>query len=774
MPLPLHALIFTVGIVFVATRPALDALSIAIALSCAAVMLCSGVGARLATPFALGVMWAWTRAVVSLPAELPSTVNGTDLLVVGDVVSLPEVQAGRAQFDFAPHSASVPGLPSRMRLSWFHAERAPRAAERWQLEVRLRARRGFANPGGYDYEGELFRAGIGATGYVRPSSHNRRLGSRAWIYPVLAVRAAVAGRIERLLGDSAAAGVIAGLAVGASQGISAAQWQVFAATGTTHLIAISGLHVTMVAALAMLVAQALWRLPRRRRPRSSRPQFACLCGGLAALAYAALAGFSVPTQRTLIMLLAALSATWLRRAQPPSNVLSLALIAVLLIDPHAVLTAGLWLSFVAVAAIFMGVGSLLERPRPLQTFLATQAAVSVALVPATVLLFGSVSLVAPAANLLAIPLFSGVLVPGTLLGMALLLPLRPLGELMLELMARVFEVSWPVLEWAARLPGALIHLPSPEPWQSFVLGVTAAVLMGPLPWILRVPGLLVLIPIVWSGPERPAMGGFAITTLDVGQGLAVVVRTRAHALLFDSGPAFRSGRSAADLVIVPYLRAQGIRRLDMLVASHADNDHVGGNPAIEQALTVLTARHGGVQRSSGTPASPCVRGEAWWWDGVRFEFVHPEAGYSWNDNNGSCVLLIAADTGSALLTGDIEHDAEEQLAARERLPRADIVLVPHHGSRSSSSDALIERVRARVAIVSAGAGNRWKFPHEPVVRRWCESGARVITTADWGAISVHVDSSAGMQPPRAHRLEHRRYWHARTPLAGKSLCGSGR
>ena len=771
MQLPLQALAFTAGIGWVATRATLEVTSVAFSLMVAAGLLCSRRYARLAIPFTLGVLWAWLRACALLPAELPAGAFGTDLTVVGDVVSLPEVQAGRTQFDFAPRNASAAGLPARLRLSWFHAEQAPRAAETWQLLVRLRGPRGFANPGGYDYEGELFRTGIGATGYVRETAHNRRLETNVAAYPVLALRAAIAQRIVRTLGDSPATGIIVGLAVGASQGISAEQWRVFAATGTTHLIAISGLHVTMVAALAMLIAQALWRLPRRRVPRRPLADVTCLCGALAAFVYAVLAGFSVPTQRTLVMLLCALSATWLRRAQPPVNVLALALIAVLLYDPHALLTAGLWLSFVAVGAIIMGVGSFLERPKPRRAFLATQAAVSVALVPATALLFGSLSLVAPVANLVAIPLFSVLLVPGTLLAIALILPFAGLGELLLQLTARLLEISWPAFEWAANLPGAMVHLPAPGLWQSLLLGASAAVLMSPLPGLLRAPGLLLILSLIWSDPTRPATGSFTLTALDVGQGLSVVVRTRAHALLFDAGPAFRSGRSAGELVVVPYLHAQGVSQLDMLVTSHADSDHAGGVSAVDEALTVITVRHGGPERAPlRAPSSACQSGEAWIWEGVRFEFLHPGAEEPWSDNDGSCVLSISAGATRALLTGDIERRAEEHLLARGELLRADIVTMPHHGSGSSSSVDFVRQVRAQLAIVSAGAANRWGFPQEAVVRRWCEAGAHVIGTAEWGAITVAVDATAGVARPRSYRLERRRYWHIRSPDAGYSRC----
>lgn len=770
MRLPLHALAFLAGIAWVESRPALEYLAAAFPLLIVVAVVCARFGPRLAATLALGIAWAWLRAAVALGSPLPPELNGADLVIVGDVVSLPEVASDRVRFDFAPERPVIAGLPKRMRLSWYRAERVPRAAERWRLEVRLRAPRGFANPGGYDYEGELFRDRIGATGYIRASVHNHLLGRRRAAYPVLVLRAGIVERIERVLGDSPATGVVAGLAVGAVQRISGAQWQVFAATGTTHLIAISGLHVTMVAALTMLIAQLLWRLPRRRAPRSVRADIVCLCGAVAAMAYALLAGFSVPTQRTLIMLLVGLSATWLRRSQPPSHVLSLALIAVLVFDPHAVLTPGFWLSFLAVAAIFIGVGSLLEGQRPLKTFLATQAAVSIALVPVTVPLFGRVSLIAPLANLFAIPLFSGVLVPGILLAIACGGPAPAIGGWLLQVVAWIFMTCWPLFEWAAALPGALVHLGAPDAWQVILLAVTAVVVMSPLPAMLRAPGLLVLVPLLCGTPDRPAVGGFMVTTLDVGQGLAVFVRTRSHSLLFDAGPSFRSGSSAGDLVVVPFMHHARVRRLDMLVTSHADNDHVGGVAAVERVFEIATVRHGGVRPQVLAPATPCLQGETWFWDDVRFEFVHPAAAERWDNNNGSCVLLISGQGGSALLTGDIEADAEAMLMARDSVPQADLVIVPHHGSRSSSSVDLVRSVGARYAIVSAGAGNRWGFPSALVVDRWCAAGAEVIDTAHWGATTVRFTSATGVGRPSAQRLERRRYWHSTTIRAGGSLC----
>lgn len=767
--IPRHAVAFLAGIVVVECCDQLEEITRAAPLLVLAVVGFAVLRPRLVATCAAGVLWAWCRALLLLDhQQLPSDWETVDRVIVGDVVSLPKFTAGQSQFEFVPESAA--GLPSRLQLTWYESQPAPRAAERWQLKVRLRSPRGFANPGGHDYEGSLFREGIGATGYVRAAPQNRSLADRRAAHPVLWLRALISEEIERAVGGAPAGRIVAGLAVGATERISAHQWQVFAATGTTHLIAISGLHVTMVAALAMVLTRALWTLPRLRRPKTNRSDLACLCGAATAGIYSLLAGFSVPTQRTLVMLLVALGATWLRRYQPASHVLALALIGVLLVDPHAALAPGFWLSFLAVAAILAMIGSVVGERRHAREFFVTQGVVSAALLPATLLLFGSVSLIAPAVNLLAIPVFSAVLVPVTLLGTALLWATPAMSDTCFRIAAMGIDLLWPVLEWTAALPGATAYLAAPALWLSAVLVLTTLMLLAPLPWRLRVPGLLLLAPLLVSTPERPAAGDFALTVLDVGQGLSIVLRTHAHTLLFDAGPRFRNGRSAGELAVVPYLRHEGIRDIDLLVVSHADADHIGGAPAIEQAISVREIRHGGAAPSLNAPAAACARGEAWMWDGVRFEFLHPGSRERWSKNDGSCVLAISAGPLRVLLTGDIEHGAERRIRDLGSWGKADVVVVPHHGSRSSSAPELIRAAAAQYAIVSAGAYNRWRFPHPDVVERWCNAGTNVIDTANWGAITVPFNSGIGMEQPRSYRADHRRFWHSRTPLAGQSLC----
>lgn len=767
------AIAFLVGIVWVETRPELQSVGQAAPLLLIVVLACGYWRPKWLAVLAAGVLWAWWRAELALQAQALSDLNLSDRRIAGVVASIPEAGADRLQFDFTPDSARESGLPRLIRLSWYFDGQdrrsgrppkvpgltsMPRAAERWQLVVRLKPPHGFANPGGFDYEGQLFREGIGATGYIRASSDNRLLQKAGFGRPVLQLRASIVERMRRVLGDSMATGLATGLAVGATHAIPSEQWQVFAATGITHLIAISGLHVTMIAALAMLLVRLLWRLPwPGPAPRLCRADVAAAAGAFAATGYALLAGLSIPTQRTLVMFLVALGALWLRRAQPPSQALALALIAVLLLDPHAALSPGFWLSFLAVAAILWAVSGARLEGRILREFLSVQGAVSVALLPATLMIFGSISLVAPLVNLLAIPFFSLVLVPGILSGLGLMAVFPAAGETLLKLTAYSFELFWPFLHWAASLPGAFVHLPAPAPAFSFTLALTAAVLITPLPLRLRALGLLLVLPLSSLAPQPPAEGGLRLTVLDVGQGLAVVVRTHSHVLLYDAGPSFRSGRSTGDMVVLPFLWDAGVRRLDRLVISHSDSDHAGGAEAVERAM--------GIDKRGR-----CDRGEKWRWDGVQFEFLHPGRGESWNDNNSSCVLRIEGTGGSVLLMGDLEEKGETHLLSQGGVRETDVVVVPHHGSRSSSSEALVSAVEARYAIVSAGYRNRWNFPHSKVIERWCKSGADVPNTAEWGAVSLDVDPEEGIGGPRAYRLEQRRYWHRTSPWAGRSLC----
>jgi competence protein ComEC len=647
-----------------------------------------------------------------------------------------------------------------VRLSWYRAPVEPAPGERWRLAVRLKSPRGFMNPGGFDYEALLFREAIGATGYVRAVQSTRRLAAAGGARPVLETRARIARELARVIGERPALGIVSGLCVGARERITREQWGVFGATGTTHLMAISGLHVGLVAALVFFGVRRLWRLAPGCGRRIAAADAAAAASLAAALAYALLAGFTVPTRRALIMLGVVLGLLLLRRAPRPAHHLCVALLAVLVFDPLASMAPGFWLSFAAVGVILLGLSGMppASGAGRLAQYARIQWVVSLGLAPLTLWLFGRAPTVAPFVNLLLIPLFSIVVIPMALAGVALLWLVPPLGSLLLHLAAFVIERAWPAVEWAAALGGSFGGQP----------GFAALALAVPgILWLVgqRLPGraiaLLLLLPLVLARPAAPAPGDFRLTLLDVGQGLAAVVRTHRHALVYDAGPSFASGSDTGTLVVLPYLASQGIADLAVLMVSHEDNDHAGGARSVlerfPRARLVAGPRAAAV---AGRHATPCQAGMRWWWDGVAFEILHPPAGPGHAGNDASCVLRVAAAGGSVLLPGDIERAAENRLAATGTID-ADVVIVPHHGSATSSTAAFVSAVRARHAHVPAGYRNRWGFPRPDVAARWRQAGAVLLTSAGSGAITQEISARHGVSAPLQHRKDARRFWTAR-------------
>ena len=708
-----------------------------------------------AAALVLGALWAWGNAAARLADDLPAALEGEDVLVHGYVASLPDVVNGDPQFDVEVTAAPA-HVPSRIRLAWYDTDMQPNAGELWQFLVRLKRRNGFANPGGFDYEGYLFRAGIGASGYVREDSRNRRLAAGSARYAVLRARAWIAQRLHDAIGDHSMLGVVQGLAVGDTRAMSAQQWHVFAATGTTHLMAISGLHISMIAALAAWFGGTLSRRPLAQRLRIGAIEGQVLGGLCGATAYAMLAGLSVPTQRTLIMLCIYFGARGLRRELGVGHAIGMALIGVLLVDPFAPLAVGAWLSFGAVAVILIAVSGRVGKEGTIRTFARVQFAVTLGLVPMLIAAFGSLSLISPAANALAVPLFTLFLVPVVLVGTCAASVWLPAGSFFLGLAARVLDWCWPALEWLAQLPLALWYFPRTPAMLCAVLALGALLLVAPAIWPLRIVAALLCLPALTYRIPTPDAGEFQLTLLDVGQGLSAVIRTRSHVLVYDAGPAFRTGRDTGELVVLPYLRSQGVRRIDTLMISHGDLDHRGGMPSVLRGMAVDRVQSGPSVTNSTAQVHPCRRGQRWVWDQVEFEVLHPAGDAYVRDNDSSCVLRIEGAGGSVLLTGDIQRDAEAALLAAPLLP-ADVVVAPHHGSNTSSTLELVAATRPRLVLFAAGYRNRWGFPKGAVVERWRGVGAETFSTVESGAIEVTL-GAAGPQGLRRYRFDERRYW----------------
>ncbi|MCX7150309.1 MAG: DNA internalization-related competence protein ComEC/Rec2 [Rhodocyclales bacterium] len=724
---------------------------------------------------ALGFVWAASFAHLRLADELPAAIEGTDIELSGVVAGLPQALERGVRFEFDVEQA-VPGVPPHISLAWYRGrddtddEASPlipvRAGERWHFTVRLKRPHGNFNPHGFDYEAWLFERGIRATGYVRPRSAER-IDAQVWrpAYMVEMLRENIRDRFRAALPDAPYAGILIALAVGDQQAIDAELWQTFARTGITHLMSISGLHITMFAGLAYALINWLWRRSAKLPLRLPAQHAAAAGGFLAAFCYCLLAGFAVPAQRTLYMLGVVAAARLSGRELAASRVLLLALLLVLLLDPWAVLAAGFWLSFGAVALLFQIGSGRLGPAHWLVEWGRAQWAVTLGMLPALLALFQQFSLVSPLANAVAIPVVSFVITPLALAGtLPFLDPLLSLAHLITAwLMAFV--------DWLAALPLAMWQQAAPPAWAVLLALAGGVWLLLPRGFPARWLGLLAFLPLLTVVPPRPEPGAAEVTVLDVGQGLAIHVQTATHDLLFDAGPAFSADADSGNRIIAPYLRAMGVRALDVLVISHADKDHEGGAASVLAALPVnilkasLPFEH--ALSAQPVPQEPCADGDGWNWDGVRFDMLHPGSEpLSRKTNDVSCVLRVKAGGRSMLLTSDIEAVSERDLL--ERYPvnlAADVMTVPHHGSRTSSTSAFIAAVAARDVIFPVGYRNHYGHPKEDVVARYVQSGARLHRTDFGGAVRVGL-GSAGVTF-RHEREERRRYWHARQIELGR-------
>jgi competence protein ComEC len=719
---------------------------------------------------ALGFALAGLHAHHALAMQLPAAWEKREVMVQGQVVELPEHHPQRTAFAFRVDDDEGQPEPLRgrlLQLSWydgFDGESTGRdrllAGQRWELTVRVRAPRGLRNPGGFDSEKHALARRLTSRGHVRAPESARLLapatGLHAW-------REAMSGRIAAAVPDGGGR-FIRALALGDTRGLQDADWLVLRANGLTHLIAISGFHVGLVAGFFALLAAAIWWSWPALGRRCPRPVAAAVAGLAGALLYAAVAGFALPTVRTVLMIAVVVALRVFRRSGSTFDTLAMAAIVMLLADPMAVLGAGFWLSFLGVLWLLWCLPD--AGRRPVRDLLSAQGVATVGLLPAGVVLFGQASLVGPLANLVAVPWWSLVVVPLSLLGTALEMLQSGWGTWAWRAATWCFDLSWPLFEWLSGSGVALWWLPEPR-WFALPLAMAGAF------WLLLprgLPGrslaLLLWLPLLWPARQLPAPGEVELQVLDVGQGLSVLVRTAEHSLLYDMGPATPGGWDSGERVVVPALRALGVRRLDLAVVSHGDGDHAGGFEAVRREVPVARASAPDGAPVDGT--APCVAGDHWEWDGVSFRFLHPGLHFPYLGNEASCVLRIYSRHGSVLLTGDIGEVVERELVRRGRetpahTVRADVVLIAHHGSASASDPAFIVATGARHALVSSGHGNRFGHPKPEVMQRWSDAGASTWDTGEHGALAVRL--APGGAKLETRRAAHPRLWDAARRMA---------
>lgn len=731
--------------------------------------------ALLVLGLALGVGWAALVAGGVLAARLPPAGEGADLILVGEVRTMRLHGDGTATWHVA-----VSRLPwcdacaGRWQVRLTSYQPLPLAVgEQWQLPVRLKRPRASQNPGAADFERYLIGERVVATGYVRDQEDAlRRLapaqGLAAWRAQLLAAALPLLGSgAGDLAADDAARfarAVLPALVLDERSLLGAAQWRVLGNTGTAHLVAISGLHVALVWAAVFVLVMVCTRRRRALLRFRALPVLAAL---VVAAGYAALAGMPLPAARATLMLTVVSLLVLRDGAAPPWRVLLAATVVVLVVDPLAVHAAGFWLSHGAVAALLLLAD--LHRRRPKRTRPAPwsgvglaraggvavrgQTLLSVLIAPMLIGLFGSSSISTVLANLPAIPLVNLLVLPLALLGFALAPWLPVLADPCLDAAVALLALLWQFLVWLDALPAvAPLTAYGVSATGVLVLAMAVTGLLLVQSWLLRL-ALLALLVLAWPLPSPLRQGEAEVCVLDVGQGLAVTARTAQHAVLYDAGPAWSSELDAGIAVVVPALRARGVRRLDLLVLSHSDMDHIGGAASV-QALLPVREVVAGQPEHSGTAG--CDRERRWQFDGIDLQLFPGAAAGA--DNDRSCVLRLAAGRHAILLPGDSSRARELALTARygDRLA-ADVLVAGHHGSRSSSSLTFLHRVQPREVVFSAGYRNRFGHPHPAVVRAVQRLGARPYSTADAGALCLLLQPDA---PPQlqGQRARNRRYW----------------
>lgn len=714
--------------------------------------------------FLAGIILFAFAAIQVVSSRLATQFAGDSMLLQVRIADFPKTLASTVTFVAEP--VDDVRIPPRIRVSWFEPPVKLRLGDVWQIELRLRRPRGNSNPGVFDYEAWMFRERIAAVGYVVSSKRNHLLRSGD-LSGGDRLRQGFVDRLTELLPDRDAAAVLAAIGVGARHLVSPEQWERYARTGTSHLMAISGLHIGLAAGVAYFFTLILSGMTGCRGNHSD---VALIVSLIAAVAYAFVSGFEIPARRAALMITFIVFASLGRRQVSPLLILCAACVVIAVLDPLATMAPGFKLSFAAVLIliwlarrriVLRSEHRLYWMARTLRSLASLQVLLLLGLLPLTVLIFQRAAVAAPLVNLIAVPLFSVVTVPLTLVALVSTGVLQPLGDMALS----VASGSVGLLEWgivrAASASAASIPVAAVTGLAWLILPLPVLLILLPPGWPGRHLAWIAVVALVMHEPAVPAPGCADIEVLDVGQGLAVIVRTRRHIVVFDTGLAFRNGGSMGQRVVLPYLSSLGTSRIDRLIVSHADLDHSGGVDDIIAGIAVDEMLVGEPLPNAAMISRPCTAGTNWRWDGIDFQIIHPADTQPVDGNDASCVLIVAAGGYRLVLTGDIEKSVEYRLIRNGAVPRATVVVVPHHGSRTSSTSPFVRALSPSIAIVSAGFDNRWGFPKAEVVARWESAGAKVLETATSGAIALRMCARSGIDALTEHRQVRYRIWHER-------------
>jgi len=709
--------------------------------------------------FTTGLLWAIYFSSLRLQAQLPAQFEGQSIQIEGRVIGLPQHNERSVRFDFSVLKSKI-NKPEQLnlkkvRLRWYYPKQAIKPGQYWQFTVKLKKPHGRFNPGGFDYERWLFMQNIAATGYVRKKPAPQLIAIAPVFQNADSVRQFISDKLDELLGKTENRGLIKALTIGDKQELTQQQWQIFRDTGTIHLLAISGLHLGLVSGIIYFLTLKISIALAIRSPQHIAALFAIAI----ATFYAALAGFSLPTQRALLMLIIVMTGIVWQRNLKATNTLAIALFAVLIFDPLTVLSPGFWLSFLAVVLIVYCLAGRLSKIGYWHSAITIHWIIAIGLSPVLLFYFQQVSLISPLANLVSVPIISMLIVPLCLVGVVLLCispffahPIFVLVDTLLH------GLSW-VLSEMASLPFATVSL-SPPPVYTVILAIAAVFLLFspkgiPARWL----ALILFFPLIFQNVEKPKRGEISLTVLDVGQGLSAVVETSHHVLVFDTGAKYSEQYNMGDAVVIPFLKNKAIKLLDILLISHGDNDHIGGSSSILEQIQVKKILTSVPKQLARYTADSCQAGQSWVWDQVLFEILWPPVNNEFlSDNNRSCVLKIASNQIDLLLTGDIEKNAEIKLLKKYTVQlQSDVLVSPHHGSNTSSTLVFLEQVQPSIVLIPSGYRNRFSFPHPKVLERYKKMDAKIFNTATDGALTVKTDNNLLVIETIRSKLG--KYWH---------------
>jgi competence protein ComEC len=746
------------GVSFVQLWPALPQVSLSLVILCCGAYLwwryatatrCSGIFL-----FAIGL--ACLHGSWGLSQRLDHSVEAK---ITGSVIGLPIIEEKSTRFEFQISESSNAFLVGKhVRLSIYGEVATLKSGSRWTFQTLLKPPRSVLNPGGYDFERRALEQNIAAIGHVKKINEAKRLndsvGLDAWREK--------ASRLIQQQTNNPDARFVQALTLGDTRQLSNEDWSVLRIHGLTHLIAISGFHVGLVAGFAALIMRALYFiLPwlGRTRPRSHSMALAAM---LAAFCYTAIAGFALPTWRTFLMIAVIAVARISRRHSGLAQSIALALIAILLFEPLSVLSAGFWLSFMGVVwlAICLPAHQSIRQYKiqeHLRLFFQSQWVALIGLFPLSIWFFGQSSLLAPISNVIGIPLISLLVVPLALFGLFLSLFSVSAATVFWKASASLMAIFWHVLQSIGDSKLFLMALPEPSLLTLGLALIAALVLLQPRGVPGKALSLCLFLPMLIPSLNRPDNNEVDMSLIDVGQGLSVLIQTKQHTLLYDTGAGIPGKFDRGESIVIPSLQAIGIHKLDRIIISHGDNDHAGGLTSVRGYFS--EAKVFGPEGWRDGSMQACLKAQSWQWDGVQFEFLHPPPNFPYQRNDSSCVLRIQAGNRSILLAGDIGHWIEQRLVKEQAAKiNVDVLLVPHHGSETSSTPEFIDAVSPSLALIASGADNRFRHPRPSVLARYQARNIEMAGSVEQGWLRIRLNSR-GIYWLDRRRQDHPRYWH---------------